>query len=148
MKRMRPPDRDVELWLLLAKTRHAMLQARRKDLAQYGISPRQALILRIIHELGDGATLKEVSQSAYREIPSISTLVTRMEANGWVRKVKDMRGTTAIRYELADDGLKVLDSVLQSESIHGIISALTNGERKELNSILHKLLTRSTELTL
>ena len=80
MKRLRATKKEVDLWLLFGKTRHAMLQARRKELARYGISPRQAHILRIIHDLGDGATLKEVSQNAFREIPSISILVTRMVA--------------------------------------------------------------------
>ena len=146
MKKSKLPDQDRNLWLLVAKTRHAMLQARRQDLARYGIPPRQALVLRIIHDLGDRATLVEVSQNAYREIHSISSLVTRMEEKGLVRKIRDIPGTTAIRFEITEYGFKALDSVLESESIHKIMSTLTEGERQELSSILQKLLSRSMEL--
>lgn len=140
-------NQDETLWISLAQAREAMLKARRKDLSRFSMStPRQAIVLRIIHHLGNKATLKEISQHAYREIPSIYLLTNRLEEKGLLRKIRDIPGTTAVRYEITGEGLKVLDQVLESDSIHRIMSALTEGEKQELGSILQKLIKASMEV--
>ena len=48
--------------------------------------------------------------------------------------------------EIIGEGFKVLDRVLESNSIHRIMSTLTEGEKQELGSILQKLINASMEL--
>ena len=50
------------LWYLIAETRQQMSNALKKDFARYNMSPRQSYILRTIQELGEDATLKNLSE--------------------------------------------------------------------------------------
>ena len=140
-------DADETLWITIAQTRDEMSKTRRKDLKRFGMStPRQAIVLRIIHYLGNKATLKEISEHAYREIPSIYVLASRLEKKGLIIKVRDIPGSIALRYKITRKGFKVLGKVLESDSIHKVISVLTEGEKQELDSILQKLKKASMEL--
>ena len=47
-----PPDEYFTLWVLIAQTRDAMLRARERDYARYGISNERRAILRLIQNNG------------------------------------------------------------------------------------------------
>ena len=55
-------DRDYNLWVLLAHTRHAIFEAREKELRLFNITARRSAVLYIIQALGDKATPAEISR--------------------------------------------------------------------------------------
>jgi DNA-binding MarR family transcriptional regulator len=146
MQEFMPSEEDLDLWLLLANTRHAMLRARQKELALYDISVRQAYVLRVIHDLGDKATLRDVSKHVFRAVNSISTQITGMEKKGLLKKIRDIPGTNKLRFEITDKGLRVYELITKRASIYAIMSVLSEEERQELRFYLDRLLSKSQEM--
>ncbi|MFC1933125.1 MarR family winged helix-turn-helix transcriptional regulator [Chloroflexota bacterium] len=140
-------DQEFNLWILLAETRHTMFKVRKKELAFSGILPRQAHVLRIIHEFGDKVTLKEISKHISREVHSISEQTSRMEKKGLLKKNRELPGTTFTRFEITEKGLEALDLVIKRASIHTIISVLSEEERQQLRLCLEKLLSKAKEIS-
>ncbi len=139
-------DSAWDLFTLLGNTRHAMVAARQKELAPYHITPRQALILLIIHDLGNKATLTEISKQVYREVHTISVQISRMAEKGLLKKKRETPGTTLTSFEITEMGLRTYDFVAKRESTLAIMSVLSGKERKQLRLYLDKLLSKSQEL--
>ena len=136
MKNIASQDEYYNLWALLRQTREAMFMARKKDLGKYNISPRRAAVLFIIQAIGDKATPAEISRWLFREPHSVSHILSRMEKEGLVRKAKDLDRKNMIRVSLTDKGLEVYEQVMKRESIHNVVSALSEEERERLKSYL------------
>jgi DNA-binding MarR family transcriptional regulator len=139
MKNYSATDQDYNLWILLAQTRDAILKARQKELDQYGISTSQAAVLFVIQAIGDRATPAEISRWLFREPHSVSTLLSRMEKQGLVRKVKDLDRKNLVRVVITEKGREAYYQSTKRESIRGIMSSLSEEERQQLTSSLRKL---------
>ena len=79
---------DYELWTSLDATGFAVSRLRELELAQFGITLEQSLILIIIQHYGGSATTKEIENLTLRQHHSISTLINRMRNAGLVYKEK------------------------------------------------------------
>ena len=132
-------DQDYNLWRLLGQTRQACFKARQKELAQYGISTRQAAVLFSIRAIGDKATPAEISRWLIREPHSVSELLTKMEKRGLVTKVKDLDRKNLVRVMLTDKGREAYHQSTKRESVHEILSCLSKEERQQLWSGLKAL---------
>jgi len=128
-----------ELWVLLAQTREAMYKARHKELTKYNLSPRQSAVLFIIKALGDGVAPVEISRYLFREHHSVTELLSRMEKEGLVRKVKDLDKKGRVKIFLTPKGQQVYTHSMKRKSIKEIISCLSEEERQQLWSSLKKL---------
>ena len=82
---------SFELWTLLGQVRHAMYQARKKELQRFKISPRQSMVMYIILALGDKATPSAIARWLFRETHSVSEFLKRMEKEGLIRKIRDFK---------------------------------------------------------
>jgi DNA-binding MarR family transcriptional regulator len=140
-------DRDVDLWLLFDRTSHSILRARAKELALYDITPGQALILSIVHDFGSNVTLQNIADFIFREMHSTHEQVTRIEKRGFLKKIRRTPGTKRTRFILTEKGLKAYDAVMKHESIHIIMSVLSEEERKQLELCLEKLFTKSEKFS-
>jgi len=139
MKKYVSGDEDFDLWMFLAQTRRAMLKARRKELARYSISPRQSAIM-FLSAVSEGRTTPaEIARVFFREPHSISGMLDRMEERGMVKKVKDLDRKNMIRVVLTDKGREAYKKTEKRDSIHKIISSLSQQERQQFKSILRKL---------
>jgi len=132
-------DKDYNLWVKIAQLRHGMFIARRKELAQYGISPRQAAVLFVTEAIGDEATPAEISRWLFRQPHSISWLLNQMEKGGLIRKSKDLDRKNQVRIELTEKGQKAHSDIMRRESIHEIMSSLSDEESQQLSIYLQKL---------
>ena len=139
-------DEDYDLWLLVAQVRQAMFRARRKELVQYNISPRQAAVLFAIQAIDGKATPAEISRWLFREPHSVSELLSRMEKRGLVRKVKDLKGKNLVRLVLTEKGCEAYYQSTKRESIHKIKSSLTEEERQQLRSCLQILRDKAVQV--
>ncbi len=138
-------DQDYKLWWLLGQTRHAVFQARAKELSKHGISGRQAAALFAIQAIGQGATPAEVSRWVSREPHSVSALLTRMERDGLVTKVSDLHRKNLIRLALTEKGQEAYRQSAKRGTIHRILSVLSEEERYQLWSSLERLRDKALE---
>ncbi len=136
-------DPDYKLWVLLHQTRDAIRKARERDLRQVGISFIQAGVLACVKSLGNSATPANLSRWLLRERHTISELINRMVKEGLVRKVKDLDKKNLVRVALTDKGEQAYENSIKRESIHKIMSSLSEEEHRQLNLCLRKLLDKT-----
>ena len=139
MENLSSADQDYALWLLLLKARRCIFKARDKELSQYGITPEQAGVLFIVQTLDNKVTPAEISRLTCREPHTVSVLISRMEKNGLVRKVKDLDRKNLIRIVLTEKGQQAYDHSSKRETIYSIMSVLSKEERQQLRSYLNRL---------
>jgi len=143
-----PKDQDYELWVLLAQAREAMYKARKKELIKYDLSPRQSAVLFAIQAIGDGATLTDIARLLFRELHSTSELLARMEKEGLIEKVKDIKKGSRIKITLTKKGQEAYNQSSKRESIREIMSCLSEEERQQLWSSLKKIRSRALQLVM
>ncbi len=127
-------DKDYELWVLLAQAREAMYKARQHELRRCNLSPRQSAVLFIIRAIGDKATPAEISRGLFRESHTISEILSRMEKQGLLKKVRDLDRKNLVRIELTEKGSEAYNQAIKRDSIHTIVSALSDEERRQFSS--------------
>ena len=138
-------DEAANLWLLLRRASYAALKARAKELHQYGISSANGGVLFIVHKLGQQATPAEISRQIFREPHSVSGLLKRMEKDGLIRRIKDLNKKNMIRIEMTEKGREIYKQVSKRETVHRIISALSEEERQQLSRCLTKIREKALE---
>ena len=139
MRRFPSKDQDYELWWLILHMRRAMHKIRARELFQYGITPEEAAVLLVVQTIGDKATPAEIARYLLREPHSISGLLSRMQEDGLVRKAKDLDRKNMVRVELTDKGRKAYRQSTKKESIHRLMSCLSEEDRQQLESLLELL---------
>ena len=89
MKKTTLAKSNFELWTLIGRVNHTILQLRQQELSSYKIPVRQLYVLRIIRALGENATLSEVAKQVERETHVISKQAIRMEKDGLIKRTKN-----------------------------------------------------------
>jgi DNA-binding MarR family transcriptional regulator len=148
MKKSHSEDKDYNLWVMLEQARTAVGTARDKELYQYKISFMKAAVLYIVDSIGSEATPAEISRWILRRSHSVSGLLERMEKDGLITKSKDLPRRNLVRVTLTDKGKQVLKESLKRESIHNIMSILTESEREQLYSVLKRIRDRALKETI
>ena len=139
MKNFSSTDRDYNLWVLLNRARDAVLKARQKELQRYNISASRAAAVFVIEAIGDKARPAEISRKLFREPHTISGLLSRMEKKGLVRRLKDLDKKNLIRVVLTKKGREAYHQSTKRESIHQIMSSLSEEQQQQLASSLQTL---------
>ena len=135
-------DSDYELWTMMLHATDLIYDIREKELARYGITPRQAGILTVVDDFGGNVKLADIAQVSNREPNSISTLVQRMERNGLVTKQRDRQKKNVIRVSLTPRGEEILPLASNRRMLHRIFSSLTEDEIAQMKTSLNKLMAR------
>ena len=145
MKKQALENQDFTSWVTLARTRDAIFRNRVKEFKKYNISARQSSVLMVLNALDDSPTPAEISRWVFREPHSISDFLKRMERDGLIRRVKDLHRKNLIRVKLTEKGREALHNARKMESIHKIMSALSEEEHQQLRNILIKLWDKALE---
>ncbi len=138
-------DEDFKTWVILGRTRDALIRNRTKDLHAHGITIRQSTVLVLLEKLGDKATPAEISRWVIREPHTISDFLKRMERDGLIRRVKDLKRKNMIRVEVTEKGHEAAHNAMKMEAIHKIMPVLTEEEHRQLRASLEKLWNRALE---
>jgi DNA-binding MarR family transcriptional regulator len=138
-------DEAYRLWLLLMQTRRIMFKARKNELFSLDVVADHSAIISMIHNLGENATPAEISRILFREPHTVSTVLSRLEETGFVRKKKDLKKKNMIRVELTEKGLDAYNKGSKRDSIHAIINILSLKEQQTLTSLLAKLQKKALE---
>ena len=139
MENVTSPNDDYELWTLLLLTTRLLLKAREGELKEYGISTPQSAAMNAIQTIGDECTPAKVSRRLLKESHTVSGLLCRMEKQGLVKKNKDLDKKNLVRVSLTESGEQVYNQTIKRESIHRIMSSLSEKERQQFNSYLERL---------
>ena len=138
-------DPRISLYGLLDQTRETIFKAVELELGQYQISAPQVKIMHMLAQ-GDGAmTLGDLASATVRELNSISTLVTRMQRKGLVKKVRKA-GDDKGYVTLTDKGKDIYNNTVTEQSIHPKYDALSDEEKREFGTLLEKLQSRARSL--
>jgi DNA-binding MarR family transcriptional regulator len=132
-------DIDIHLWALLQQVRHIMLRIREKDLVPYDTSEVKVAIMFLISVIGHDATPGEIARWTPHRAHAISTLLDRMEKDGLVQRVKDMKRKSMVRIEITPKGRDIQLKAGSLEPIHEMMSALSGEECLQLKVLLLKL---------
>ena len=134
-------DDPFLLWVLIAQTKDAMLKARQRDYARFGISDDRRAILSIIMTNGGSATPVMIARNLFRELHSVTEMVKRMEKDGLVERRKGT-GRSRVEVVITQQGRDVFEQSRHNETDQRIFSALTKQERERLSQYLWKLRSR------
>jgi DNA-binding MarR family transcriptional regulator len=119
-----------------------MLQARKKELAQYNITPQQSYIIFVIYTLHK-TTLTELAKATNRGINTLSSVMTTMERDGLVKKTREKPKSTLLSFELTEKGLDAYNKGNYSKTTQAIMSIFSEEERQVLISMLKKIIEKA-----
>ena len=132
-------DDDWQLWILLRNVSHKTVRIRNDELRKYGVSFIQAAIIYIIKNSNVPVTPAEISRWTDRERPTVTEILNRMQKNGLIKKVKDLRQKNQVRIELTDKGEQAYSHSSSLVSIHKVLSCLSVEEKQALTDNLNKI---------
>jgi MarR family transcriptional regulator, organic hydroperoxide resistance regulator len=130
-------------WGLIHQTRDVLARVRNKELNNYGITQEQSAILVMIKRLNSlkiKPTPGIVSKAVLREPHSVSSILTRMEKEGFINKISGMGKNRSEKHILlTEKGEQAYKCSLKREMIKEIMSCLPQEECLRLNASLLKL---------
>jgi len=138
-------DPRIKLHALLDSTRETIQKAVKMELAQYQMSQSQVKVMHMLAQSEEGLTPGQLSESAIRELNSITTLVNRMQKKGLVTKIKK-DGDHKTYVFLTDKGLDIYNNTVTERSIKLIFDTLSDEEKYQLTVLLSKLQTKARNL--
>ncbi len=137
-------DKGYYLWGLMLRTYRLIYKARTKEIFQrYRITGAESAALFAIKLIGANATPSQISRFLLRTPHSIGSLLERMDREGFVKRVKDMKRKNLVRVTLTEKGNQVYEEASRRESIHKILSVLSDEEQQQLTKCLTKLQMRA-----
>ncbi len=139
MRDTRKSDGDFIIWALLNQAKDTLFKVRGNELNQYGISATESQVLFTINDLGGRTTPAAISRRVYREHNTVTALLGRMEKKGLISKVRDQERKNIWRIDMTEKGKGVLRQSAKMESIHMVISILSDDELKQLETYLRKI---------
>ncbi|MFO8011130.1 MAG: MarR family transcriptional regulator [Dehalococcoidia bacterium] len=146
MERILVPDPAYELWVLIHQVDRAIYKARDVEIRSLGISPLQSGILFLLKFADRPVPLNEIATWLVREPHTISELITRMEKQGLVKRVKQRGNNQTLGATLTSKGKEIyLAQVERRNVIESILSILSSEEVECLKTCLHKLRERALD---
>jgi DNA-binding MarR family transcriptional regulator len=115
-----------------------------RALAQHGLTPEQWQILVALEERGDGLNQQEVAALTLKDKHSVSRILARMAAAGWVKRVKSQVDGRAVVVQGTARSRAALGPMVGSLDGHfrRVNAALTVTERRHLLGLLRRLRAR------
>jgi DNA-binding MarR family transcriptional regulator len=132
-------DEVYKLWVLLHRVVELIERAREKELAKYGVPIRQVATLFAINAYDDKATLTQLADFLGRRPHTISSILSRMEKDGLVRKRADETRHNVVRVALTDKGRRAYAATTHRQSINNILTSLAGNEQSQLGQFLERL---------
>lgn len=109
------------------------------ELAQVGLTVPQTLVLIIVQSSPEPITPMKLSRLMHREPHTISALLTRMEAQGLVKKERNLERGNWVRVSLTKKGKEAYERQLVARRVRNITECLSKQELDALNKINGKM---------
>src|SRR6266576_6928911 len=142
LKKKRPFESAAQEAALNVVRTNDQLQIRFSRLFRdYGLTPSQYNILRILRGEGKPLPILEIADRTVTVVPGITGLIDRLEQAGFVNRLRCEKDRRVIYVALTDQGmttLAALDEPLVALH-HKLVGHLSQGELKELIRLLEKV---------
>jgi DNA-binding MarR family transcriptional regulator len=129
----------VALWMLLGRTSRLIGKARQRELGKYDVSIDASAVLFTVTTLNRRATPTMVSKHLFLRRHTVSQLLSRMEKDGLIRRLKDLERRNAVRIELTAKGKDIFRKSIRHRSTRTVMSILYPDEQSEMQLLLTKL---------
>ncbi len=138
-------DKKLDLIVLIDQVRYMATRARENELRAFGLTLIQAAVLRLLRDTPEGATLQEISGVVTRETNSVSSLISRMQDKGLVKKQRTRQGN-GIRVLITEKGKNIYNESVDRTLLTMLLSVLSGEEQRDLHTLLSKLKVKASEL--
>jgi DNA-binding MarR family transcriptional regulator len=125
------------LFVIFDQTRDTLIRAVELELRQSETNFAQARILYVLTQKKNGMTQGDLSKWLLRNLNTVSTLITKMEKEGLVKKTKN-KEDGKVYVTLTQKGCEEWDEV-SDRAIFLTFSVLSEKEKKQLQVLLKKL---------
>lgn len=133
-----------EIYPLFHNTSFIISRARELELANFGLTLEQGVLLHTLIKMGGSATLDEITENTMRQYHSVSTLVNRMARSGLVKKVK-YSDNKKFQISITDKGSNIYRKAT-CNSLNIIFSVLSPEDKKQLAEYLQLLFDKARNL--
>ena len=133
-------------WAEMSVTSTILRRAWEMELARVGLTVPQTLVLIIVQSSPEPITPMKLSKLMHREPHTISALLTRMEAQGLVKKERNLERGNWVRVSLTKKGKEAYERQVVARKVRNITECLSKQELDALNKMNRKLRARGAEL--
>jgi MarR family multiple antibiotic resistance transcriptional regulator len=133
-------------WWEMSVTSLVLQRAWEMELARVGLTVPQTLVLTIVQSSPEPITPMKLSKLMHREPHTISALLTRMEAQGLVKKERNLERGNWVRVSLTKDGKEAYERQAVARKVRNITTCLSKQELGALNKMNKKLRAKGVEL--
>ena len=134
---------DYILWLLLPQATDSILKAREAELREFGLTRAKAAVLFILSLSQEAPTPSDIAHFVFREPHTMSSLLTRMQKQDLISKVRDAGKKRQYRVYITDKGTELYNKVKKMTSIRNILSIFTTDQKDLLIEHLTNLRNRA-----
>jgi len=134
---------DYILWLLLPQATDSTLKARENELREFGLTRAKAAVLFILSVSEEPPTPSDIAHFVFREPHTIASLLTRMQKQDLILKVRDAGKKRQYRVYITDKGTQLYNKAKKMTSIRNIFSIFAKDEKKLLIKYLTNLRNRA-----
>jgi DNA-binding MarR family transcriptional regulator len=133
---------EEEAWAALQRVAERLQQQIAEVLKPGGLSPAQYCVLEILSRSGsEGLPCGEVGNRMVNRDPDMTRLLDRMEARGWVTRVRCKEDRRVITARITSGGDRLFHQLegSVSETMRSRFAALTRSELRSLIAMLDRL---------
>lgn len=138
-----------DAWLLLHQTHDSLIKCEENQLAKYcELSLQQYLVLRVLTYAPAPVTSKVVAEWLDRNHNSISSIVSRMEKAGLLRKLKNLKDRRSVILVITPKGKEEYRKThIPAEALpQEVLSVLSEKELNSLIRLLYKIRENTFEI--
>jgi len=131
----------LKAWLLCHQTYNLVLKCEDAVFAKVGLTTQQHAVLMAIKYIQNPVTPSDVAHWLDRNTNSISLIVDRMEKQGLVKRVRDLRDRRSLRLVMTRKGKESFDqaTMIGWVLIQEILSGLTAEDLVTLSDLMERI---------
>jgi len=133
-------------WWEMSVTSLILQRAWDMELAQIGLTVPQTLVLITVAGSSEPITPMKLSKLLHREPHTISALLTRMEAQGLVKKERNLERGNWVRVTLTKKGKEAYERQVEARRVRNVTECLSRQELDALNKMNRKLRAKGIEM--
>jgi DNA-binding MarR family transcriptional regulator len=135
-------DPSLAPWLIISELYWMSYKLLERRLYHLGVSAPQARVLAVLHYSSEAIKPSVVATLLFQETQSITGILHRIEARGWVQRSADPSDRRAVGLELTEAGQTVANEIVEiSKELYADLfaAALNATERRQVHAALARV---------
>lgn len=135
-------DPALGSWVLVSELYWMSYKLLERRFYHLGVSAPQARVLAVLYYATEPLKPSLVATLLFQETQSITGIVHRVEARGWVKRLPNPDDLRAVGLELTEAGRKVTGEIVRiSKELYDelFVAAMTAAERRQVEAALRKV---------